>query len=154
MYRELARFDIGVVALSETRLTEERNREIASTYTIFWKVREVSEQHVHGAGLAVKTKHLEQHNLISHQGTLDDLPDPTQPWCFPPSMHIPLSDDAIKDSFYDFLDTIIRTTPVSDKLVRVSYGHRLRTRLSSTSRIKIRSSGSWYSPPFCTLARH
>lgn len=70
-----------------------RRREIGSTYTIFWKGMETSEQYIHGVGFAMKKNLVGKQNLIpiaiserlmtlrlSHDSFLTSFP----------SMHLPL----------------------------------------------------------------
>ena len=62
--RELARFNIDVAALSETRLADEGNiQETAAEYTIFWIGKTTDEPRIHGVGFAIKTRLVEQFNL-------------------------------------------------------------------------------------------
>ncbi|KAK3874527.1 hypothetical protein Pcinc_020545 [Petrolisthes cinctipes] len=64
--KELARFNIDVAALSETRLPEEGNiRETGTGYTIFWKGKAPEEPRIHGVGFAIRSQLVQQHNLAS-----------------------------------------------------------------------------------------
>ncbi|XP_076069222.1 uncharacterized protein LOC143041277 [Oratosquilla oratoria] len=60
--KELARFNIDVAALSETRLPEEGNiREAGTGYTVFWKGKAPEEPRIHGVGFAIRSQ-LVQHD--------------------------------------------------------------------------------------------
>ncbi|KAK3895118.1 hypothetical protein Pcinc_001133 [Petrolisthes cinctipes] len=62
--KELARFNIDVAALSETRLPEEGNiREAGTGYAIFWKGKAHEEPRIHGVGFAIRSQLVQQHNL-------------------------------------------------------------------------------------------
>ena len=62
--RELARLNIDVAALSETRLADEgKIQETAAEYTIFWIGKTTDEPRIHGVGFAIKTRLVEQFNL-------------------------------------------------------------------------------------------
>ena len=61
---ELARFNIDVAALSETRLADEgKIQETTAEYTIFWIGKTTDEPRIHGVGFAIKTRLVEQFNL-------------------------------------------------------------------------------------------
>ena len=63
--KELARFNIDVAALSDTRLAEEGNlRESGSQYTIFWKRKGAEQQRIHGGGFTIRSQFVDQHNLF------------------------------------------------------------------------------------------
>jgi exonuclease III len=54
--RELARYNIDIAALSETRIAGEgKLTEADSGYTFFWKGRQTSEKRQAGVGFAVKS---------------------------------------------------------------------------------------------------
>ena len=53
---ELARYNIDMAALSETRLPDEGSLvEIGTGYTFFWSGLPIVARRIHGAGLAVRT---------------------------------------------------------------------------------------------------
>lgn len=57
MARELKRFDLDIVALSETRLAGEGQLiEEQGEYTFFWKGLEQDHQRIQGVGFAIKNK--------------------------------------------------------------------------------------------------
>ncbi|KAL1254504.1 hypothetical protein QQF64_016733 [Cirrhinus molitorella] len=54
--KELARYNIDIAALSETRLPDEGSlTELTSGYTFFWKGHAQTEDKIHRVGLAIKT---------------------------------------------------------------------------------------------------
>ena len=63
--RELARYNIDIAALSETRLADEGQfTEIGPGYTFFWSGRGVEERREAGVGFAIKS------NLVSKLSSL------------------------------------------------------------------------------------
>ena len=64
--RDLARYDIDIAALSETRLADEGARkEVGGGYTFFWISKSESEWRCSGVGFAIR------HNIV---GQLEELP--------------------------------------------------------------------------------
>ena len=58
---ELARYNIDIAALSETRLAEEGQlTEIGAGYTFYWIGKNIDEKREAGVGLAIKTKLVKQ----------------------------------------------------------------------------------------------
>ena len=56
VFHELARYNIDVAALSETRiLGESKIKEVGSGYTFFLKGKPLGEKHFHGIGTAIRT---------------------------------------------------------------------------------------------------
>ncbi|XP_076044843.1 uncharacterized protein LOC143027437 [Oratosquilla oratoria] len=137
--KELARFNIDVVALIETRLPKEGNiREAGMGYTIFWKGKAPEEPRIHGVGFANRSQLVQQHNLapkaISERLMTVRIP-------ITRDRHITLisvyaqtltSPDEDKGAFYTQLDHTIQRVPANDKLVvlgdfnaRLGKDHRL-----------------------------
>ena len=55
--RELARYDIDIAALSETRRADEGQlKEEGGGYTFFWKGKPSGERRIHGVGFAIKNR--------------------------------------------------------------------------------------------------
>ena len=137
--KELARFNIDVAALSETRLADEGNiREAGSGYTIFWKGKATDEPRIHGVGFAIRTQLAQQHNLIptaiNERIMTVRIPLTRDRFLTLVSVYAPTltSDDDAKASFYSQLDHTIRAVPAHDKLVvlgdfnaRVGRDHRV-----------------------------
>ena len=52
---ELSRYDLDIVALSETRFADEGQlKELSGGYTFFWKGKDPSESRTNGVGFALK----------------------------------------------------------------------------------------------------
>ena len=65
MSRELARLDIDVAALSETRLADEGQlEEVGGGYTFFWRGVNEGEARMAGVGFAIKTNLVKQLNEL------------------------------------------------------------------------------------------
>ena len=55
--RELARYNIDIAALSETRFAEEGHlKEVGAGYTFFWSGRSREERREAGVGFAIKNE--------------------------------------------------------------------------------------------------
>ena len=62
---ELARYNIDVAALSETRLADEGQiSETGAGYTFFWKGKTAEEPRLHGVGFAIRNSLVRMHNLL------------------------------------------------------------------------------------------
>ena len=124
MALELARYNIDIAALSETRLHgEDSLTEVGAGYTFFWKGVPEGMRRNHGVGFAVKTKLL-QHIPESPVGISERL----MTWrirlakkrfvtiisAYAPTLD---ADIAIKEDFYRSLDAVIQKTPATDKLL-------------------------------------
>ena len=110
--------------LSETRSAEEGAIcEPEGGYTFFWKGKAEDEDRQHGVGFAIR-------NILLHQ--LPDLPtginERLMKLRFPVSrsIHVTIisayaptliSCEEDKERFYETLDSLVKSTPVSDKLV-------------------------------------
>ena len=122
--KELDRFNIDVAALSETRLPDEGNIEEAGpNYTIFWKGKSAEEPRIHGVGFAIRSKLVDQHNLvptaISERMMTVRIPLVQNRFLTLISVYAPTltSEDDEKASFYDLLNRTIQSVPRQDKLV-------------------------------------
>ncbi len=121
---ELARYNIDIAALSETRLHgEDSLTEAGAGYTFFWKGVPEGSRRNHGVGFAVKSKLL-QRIPESPIGINERL----MTWCIPLakkrfatliSAYAPTLDAEhnIKDDFYRALDAILQKTPATDRLI-------------------------------------
>ena len=79
--RELARFNIDVAALSETRLADEGNiQETAAEYKIFWIGKTTDEPRIHGVGFFNQDtpRGAIQPRPNGNQRTTYDVADPAQ----------------------------------------------------------------------------
>ena len=124
MAHELARYNVDIAALSETRFSEEGALvEEGSGYTFFWKGYPASEPRQHGVGFALKTsiaqKLTEEPRAISERLMTLRLPLVRDKYCTIISAYAPTlcSDDDVKDSFYNLLDHTVSRIDKRDKLV-------------------------------------
>lgn len=122
--KELARYRIDVAALSETRLAGESNLEETGVgYTFFWKGRCEDEHRQAGVGFAIRTKLLEL--VKSPPKGLSDrimtlrLSLSTNYFCTLISAYAPtmMAADDSKEEFYEALGSVIRSVPLTDKLI-------------------------------------
>ena len=122
--RELARYNVDVAALSETRLPGEGQlTEFGGGYTFFWSGRSTEECREAGVGFAVKSKLVPKLTSLP-KGRNDRLMTLQIPLCqgkcatvisaYAPTMTNP---DEVKDKFYEELDAVITAVPKSEKLV-------------------------------------
>ncbi|XP_047103703.1 uncharacterized protein LOC124722607 [Schistocerca piceifrons] len=122
--QELARLDIDIAALSETRLSGEGHiSEVRSGYTIFWKGMDAGEPRIHGAGFSVKTKIVKDLRLtpVSINERLMTLRVPigsdrviTFVSAYAPTLD---SDEDTKNQFYHQLNSTLSKIPIQDKLI-------------------------------------
>ena len=122
--RELDRYGIQIVALSETRLAGEGQlTEAGSGYTFFWNGRPEAERRDAGVGFAIKS------NLVNKlaalpKGVNDRLMTLRLPLqgkhfatlisAYAPTMTNP---DDVKERFYEDLTATITAVPRADKLI-------------------------------------
>ena len=122
---ELARYNIDIAALSETRLAGEGELcERGAGYTFFWSGRGPEERREAGVGFAVKI------SLVSKmvgvpKGVNDRIMTMRLPLthgekfatiisAYAPTMTNP---EEIKNKFYEELNSVIRAVPTADKLI-------------------------------------
>ena len=122
--RELARYKLDIVALSETRLADEGQiAEVGAGYTFFWSGRSADERRESGVGFAIQSKLVNK--LTSLPKGINDrlmmlcLPLPgkkqaTVISAYAPTMSNP---EEIKDKFYQDLESLIAKIPKSNKLI-------------------------------------
>ncbi|XP_032231344.1 craniofacial development protein 2-like [Nematostella vectensis] len=122
--KELARYNIDIAALSETRLADEGSlTEQTSGYTFFWKGKAAHEDRIHGVGLAIRTSLLKE---------LPDLPTGVNerlmklrlPLCYKRyatiiSAYAPTltSPEETIEQFYADLSSILNSVPAGDKII-------------------------------------
>lgn len=122
---ELARYNIDIVALSETRLAGEGElSERGQGYTFFWSGRKPEERREAGVGFAVKNalvsklagppKGLNDRLMTLRLPLSNGKKFATLVSAYAPTMTNP---DEVKDKFYEDLNTVIGATPNSDKLI-------------------------------------
>ena len=122
--RELARYNIDIAALSETRLAGEGHlTEKGAGYTYFWSGRKQEERREAGVGFAIRSNLVKNltslpkginDRLMAMQLPLSDKKQATIISAYAPTMTNP---DETKDKFYEELDTLIKSVPRSDKLL-------------------------------------
>ncbi|KAL8561421.1 hypothetical protein ACOMHN_037318 [Nucella lapillus] len=122
--KELSRYNIDIAALSVTRLADERSvAEPKGGYTFLWKGKDQDEKRIHGIGLAIRSKLLQQ---------LPDLPtainERLMKLCFPlnTSRNITVisvygptvtSSEEAKETFYEGLNNLVKAVPPGDTLI-------------------------------------
>ena len=122
--KELARYNIDIAALSETRRAEKGElTEPGGGYTFFWSGRNTDERREAGVGFAMKT-HLARKLTKRPEGINDRLMKLEIPLArkksatiisaYAPTMTNP---DDTKEKFYEDLHTLISAVPQSDKLI-------------------------------------
>ena len=121
--RELARLDIDIASLSETRLADEGQlEEVGGGYTFFWRGVEEGENRVAGVGFAIKTdlvKQLEELPTgISKRVITMRLPLEFDRFATVISVYAPTlkSDDVDKACFYIELRRVLSSIPSGDKI--------------------------------------
>ncbi len=121
---ELARYNIDIAALSETRLHgEDSLTEAGAGYTFFWKGVPEGSRRNHGVGFAVKSKLLQRipespiginERLMTWRIPLAKKRFATLISAYAPTLD---AEHNIKDDFYRALDAILQKTPATDRLI-------------------------------------
>ena len=123
--KELARYNIDIAALSETRLADQGElSEPGSGYTFFWSGRSSNERREAGVGFAVKSTLVKKLSGLP-KGINDRLMTMKLPLyqgkkeltiisAYAPTMTNP---DEVKNKFYEELNSVIVTVPKADKLI-------------------------------------
>jgi hypothetical protein len=122
--RELARYNIQIAALSETRLPDEGQlTETGAGYTFFWSGRGQEERREAGVGFAIQTTLVNKlttlpkginDRLLSLRLPISGKKHATLISAYAPTMTNP---DDVKDKFYEDLEAAISSVPNSDKLI-------------------------------------
>ncbi|TWW56350.1 hypothetical protein D4764_08G0003370 [Takifugu flavidus] len=122
--KELARYRIDIAALSETRFAEEGLIcEPDGGYTFFWKGKAENEDRIHGVGFAIRSTLLRlmsdlptgiNERLMKLRFRISKSRHATVISAYAPTL---TSSDEDKEAFYENLDSVIKSTPSSDKLV-------------------------------------
>ena len=120
---ELGRYDLDVVALSETRFPGEGELREINGYTIFWIGKKVEETREHGVGFAIRTNLTEKlvelpnginERLMTLRLRLDGDRFVTMISAYAPTLNS--SPDTIS-AFYQTLKEIILSIPKEDKVL-------------------------------------
>ncbi len=122
--RELHRYKLDIVALSETRFAGEGHlKEDKGNYTFFWSGRSSEERRESGVGFAIRN------SIVSHLTSLPTglsdrlmtlrIPIGNNIYATLISAYAPTltNPDAAKDQFYQELDAVISHTSKKDKLI-------------------------------------
>ena len=122
--KELSRYNVDIAAISETRLADEGSMsEPGSGYTFFWKGKAQDEDRNHGVGFAIKSSLLKQipslpigisERLMTLRIPISDKRFATIISAYAPTLK---SAEEIREQFYADLDTLLRATPATDKLL-------------------------------------
>ena len=141
--QELARYNIDIAAISETRvLGETVTTEVGGGYTFFLKGKPVGDKRHHGVGFAIRSKlvdHLQGKYPVGINERLMTMSFPLEDStlsiisAYAPTL--PQSDET-KECFYDALNDAIRAVPSSHKLlVMGDFNARVGTDYSSWENI-------------------
>ena len=122
--REIARYKLDIVALSETRLADEGQlMESGAEYTFFWRGRTQAERREAGVGFAIRN-HLVKDLESLPQGVNDRIMTLRIPItrnahatiisAYAPTLTNP---EETKEKFYEDLHATLRSVPKTDKLI-------------------------------------
>ena len=121
---ELSRFGVDIAALSETRLSGEGSlAEVGGGYTFFWRGYPEGHPRQHGVGLAIKTELMDKitetpvsisERIITLRVPLAKNENVTILSCYAPTL---VSDEDIKDTFYEQLHEALSQVKRDDKIV-------------------------------------
>lgn len=120
--RELARLDLDIVALSETRLSDEGSLRENGGYTFFWKGCPSGQPRLRGVGFAIKNALVAQLNelpigvnerLMTLRVQIEGNTSVTFVSAYAPTLD---ANEQTKETFYSELDSVITSTPADDKL--------------------------------------
>ena len=124
MALELAKYNIDIAALSETRLHgEDSLTEVGAGYTFFWKGVPEGTRRNHGVGFAVKSQLLQcipespigiNERLMTWRIPLTKGRFATLISAYAPTLD---AEHNIKEDFYRALDSAIQKTQTTDKLI-------------------------------------
>nr|VZI51202.1 unnamed protein product [Spirometra erinaceieuropaei] len=123
--RELARYEVDIAALSETRFSEQGQlEEVGAGYTFFWSGRPRAERRDAGVAFAIRNDIVGRLSCLP-QGINDRLMSLRLPlWgggkfatiisAYAPTMTNP---DSVRDKFYEDLHALLATVSKADKLI-------------------------------------
>ncbi len=120
--KELARYNIDLAALSETRFSDEGQLLETSGYTFFWKGLPEGERRVAGVGFAIKSSLVEYLNEVptglSERIISCRLALTNNRFAKIISVYAPTLSHAPEetDQFYADLGKVVRDTPIGDKI--------------------------------------
>ena len=122
--RELKRYNIPIVALSETRFADEGDlTEREAGYTFFWSGRKAEEKRESGVGFAILSSLVSKldkppkginDRLMTLRLPLQGKKFATIISAYAPTMTNP---DDVKEKFYEDLNSVLSSVPKQDKLI-------------------------------------
>eukprot|EP00914_Ancora_sagittata_P010289 GHVO01019881.1.p1 GENE.GHVO01019881.1~~GHVO01019881.1.p1 ORF type:complete len:196 (+),score=11.23 GHVO01019881.1:905-1492(+) len=122
--RELARYNVDIAALSETRLADQGSlTEQGAGYTFYWQGRAQEERRQSGVGFAIRTDLAKKltslpqgvnDRLMTLRLQIQDEKHATIISAYAPTMTNP---DDIKENFYADLHATLSSTPKNDKII-------------------------------------
>lgn len=122
--RELTRYNLDIVALSETRRPGEGQlREELGGFTFFWKGLPEEDHRIHGVGFAIKnhllSKLTELPHGINERLMTHRLQLTFQQYAFIISAYAPTlnAQNEVKEAFYQCLENTLAAVPISDKII-------------------------------------
>ncbi len=120
--RELARLNLDIVALAETRFPDEGSLRENDGYTFFWKGRESGLPRLHGVGFAIRNSLVTQlselpvgisERLMTLRIETGDNSFATFISAYAPTLD---AEEQTKEAFYAELGSVITATPADDNL--------------------------------------
>ena len=121
---ELAKYDIAIAALSETRRADTGSlKEVGAGYTFYWCGKPENEQRIHGVGFAIRNDIASglsslpkgfSERIMTLRLSLSGDSHLTLISVYAPTMMHPAED---KELFYAALRDVIHSVPVKDKLL-------------------------------------
>ena len=122
--RELKRYNIPIVALSETRFADEGDlTEREAGYTFFWSGRKAEEKRESGVGFAILSSLVSKldkppkginDRLMTLRLPIQGKKFATIISAYAPTMTNP---DDVKEKFYEDLNSVLSSVPKQDKLI-------------------------------------
>ena len=146
--QELSKYNVDIAALSETRLADEGSlTEDLGGYTFYWKGLSQEERRIHGVGFAIRNSLLKSFHSapigISERLMKVRLPLSNNRFatifsCYAPTLAASAEDS---DTFYELLDSELRMTPQSDKILVLD---DFNARVGKTHIMGKRLGKAWY----------
>ena len=121
--KELARYNIDIAALSETRLADEGQCTETAGYTFYWIGKGANEKREYGVGFAIKSNLVQKLDGppkgINERMMTVRLPLTKKRFVTIISVYAPTmtNPDESKERFYSVLESTIQAVPKTDKLI-------------------------------------
>ena len=153
---ELAKYDVAIADLSETRRADTRSlKEVGASYTFYWCGKLENEQRIHGVGFAIRNdiasglssvpKGFSEQIMTLHLSLSGESHLTLIISVYAPTMMHPAED---KELFYTALRDVIHSVPVKDKL-----SDTRRLQRSGREQPACMAWGHWHSWPRHGLTR-